>query len=111
MPFQQANGTLLNYIDQPDSFADSSSTALLAAATFRYASITGDETYIPAAICALQLIRDSVDSDGWLLNTVDPESFSTPSAPGQHSPEGQSFVLLLESAARDWEQTQYQPSE
>lgn len=102
---------MLNYIDQPDSFADSSSTALLAAATFRYASITGDVTHIPAAICALQLIRNSVDSDGWLQNTVDPLQFSVPSAPGQHSPEGQSFVLLLEAAAFDWGSSYYKTSE
>ncbi|KAH9963396.1 Six-hairpin glycosidase [Lactifluus volemus] len=100
--FQQANGTLLNYIDQPGSFADTSSTALLAASTFRYASITGDDTYIPAAIRALELIRCSIDDQGWLGGTVDPETFSSPSPPGQHSPEGQSFVLLLEAAVSAW---------
>jgi len=100
--YQQANGTLLNYLDQPNSFADSSSTALLAAATFRYASITGDNSHIPAAIKALQLVQDSVSKTGYLLNTVNPETFSTPSGPGQHSPEGQSFVLLLEAAVSAW---------
>jgi hypothetical protein len=60
-------------------------------------------THIPAAICALQLIRNSVDMDGWLQNTVDPLQFSVPSGPDQHSPEGQSFVLLLEAAVCDWE--------
>ena len=100
---QQANGTLLNYIDEPDSFSDTSSTALLAASTFRFACIAGDDTHIPAAIAALRLIRDSVDDEGWLHNTVDPESFSTPSGPDQHSPEGQSFVLLLEAAVAAWE--------
>jgi hypothetical protein len=99
---QQASGTLLNYLDQPGSFADTSSTALLAASTFRYAHITGDNTHIPAAINALTLVRSSIDSQGWLQNTVDPESFSTPSGPGEHSPEGQSFVLLLEAAAGQW---------
>ncbi len=100
---QQANGTLLNYLDQPDSFADSSSTALLAASTFRFASITGNDTHIPAATRALRLIRDSVDDQGWLLNTVDPLTFSAPSPPGVHSPEGQSFVLLLEAAVTAWQ--------
>lgn len=102
-PEQQANGTLLNYLDQPDSFADSSATALLAASTFRFALITGNNTHIPAATRALQLIRDSVDDQGWLLNTVDPLTFSLPSPPGQHSPEGQSFVLLLEAAVAAWQ--------
>ena len=75
----------------------------MAAATFRYASITGDTGHVSAAISALQVVRNSVDIDGWLLNTVDPLSFSAPSGPGQHSPEGQSFVLLLEAAASDWQ--------
>jgi hypothetical protein len=101
--FQQANGTLLNYIDQPDSFSDTSSTALLAASTFRFACIARNETHISSAIHALQLVQDSVDDQGWLLNTVDPELFSAPSGPGQHSPEGQSFVLLLEAAVCAWE--------
>jgi len=105
---QQANGTLLNYLDQPNSFADSSSTALLAAATFRYASITGDNSHIPAAIKALQLVQDSVSGTGYLLNTVNPETFSTPSGPGQYSPEGQSFVLLLEAAVSAWKSQNHQ---
>jgi hypothetical protein len=100
---QKANGTLLNYIDEPDSFPDTSSTALLAATTFRFASITGDRSHIPAAIRALKLVRDSVDNQGWLLNTVDPLKFSAPSGPGRHSPEGQSFVLLLEAAVSAWQ--------
>ncbi|KAH9059334.1 Six-hairpin glycosidase [Lactarius vividus] len=100
--FQQENGTLLNYLDQPDSFPDSSSTALLAASTFRWASITRNNTHIPAATRALRLIRTNVDDQGWLLDTVDPETFSTPSLPGAHSPEGQSFVLLLEAAVAAW---------
>jgi hypothetical protein len=99
---QQANGTLLNYIDQPDSFADSASTALMAASTFRFASITYNNTHIPAATLALQLVQDSLDDQGWLINTVDPLTFSSPSAPGQHTPEGQSFVLLLEAAVVDF---------
>ncbi|KAH9175157.1 Six-hairpin glycosidase-like protein [Lactarius sanguifluus] len=85
-----------------DSFADSSSTALLAASTFRWASITRNNTHIPAATRALRLIRANVDDQGWLLDTVDPETFSTPSLPGAHSPEGQSFVLLLEAAVAAW---------
>ena len=96
----------MNYIDQPDSFGDMSSTTLLAASTFRFACITGDTTHIPAAIAALLLVRESVDSQGWLQNTVDPLSFSTPSPPGVHSPEGQSFVLLLQAAASEWESLQ-----
>ncbi|KAI0299736.1 Six-hairpin glycosidase [Multifurca ochricompacta] len=101
--FQQPNGGLLNYLDQPDSFLDTSSTALLAASTFRFASITGNDTHIPAATLALQLIRNSIDDQGWLQHTVDPLTFSKTSKPGKYSPEGQSFVLLLEAAVSAWQ--------
>lgn len=70
--------------------------------TYRYASLTGDVSLVPAANRALDVIRLSVDEDGWLHQTVDPETFNTPSLPGQFSPEGQSFVLLLHSAWRDF---------
>jgi len=101
--YQHKNGTLLNYIDDSDSFADSSSTALLAATTFRFASIANNDTHIPAAIRALRLVRESVDSHGWLHNTANPLKISTPSRRDHHSPEGQSFVLLLEAAVSEWE--------
>lgn len=96
--YQQRNGTLLNYVDQPDSFADSASTALLAATTLRYSLLTSDTKHDAAALLALELIWNSIDEDGWLLNTVDPEAWTMPSSNGSHSPEGQSFVLLLAAA-------------
>jgi hypothetical protein len=95
---QQSNGTLLNYVDQPDSFADSSSTALLAATTFRYSLLTYDGKHDTAAMQALSLVWQSIDEHGWLLNTVDPETWTQPSQNGNHSAEGQSFVLLLAAA-------------
>jgi len=95
---QQSNGTLLNYVDQPDSFADSASTALLAAATLRYSLLTGDTQHDAAALQALELVFSSIDEDGWLLNTVDPETWTMASQNGTHSAEAQSFVLLLAAA-------------
>jgi hypothetical protein len=60
--------------------------------------ITGDGKHDAAAIRALDLVSDSLDEDGWLLNTVNPYSYTERSQPGVHSPEGQSFVLLLAAA-------------
>ncbi|KAI0774354.1 Six-hairpin glycosidase [Fomes fomentarius] len=99
-PLQRANGTLYNYMDEDDSFGDTSSTALLAATTYRLATLTGNLSHIKAADKAFNLIQQSLTEDGWLLNTVDPMSFSTPSEPGRYSPEGQAFTLLLHSAWR-----------
>lgn len=100
---QGPNGTLFNTLDNPNSFADSSSTALLAASTYRLAAITNNFTWIPFANKALQLIKASIDQNGWLLNTVDPETFNTPSLPGAHSPEGQTFTILLHTAFNDFQ--------
>jgi hypothetical protein len=63
---------------------------------------TGNYSLVPNANSALTVIRHSVDTDGWLHNTVDPETFNTPSLPGQFSPEGQAFVLMLHAAWRDF---------
>lgn len=82
-------------IDDPHSFGDTSSTALMAAVTYRLATITHDFKSIPAANNALRLVRDSINADGWLENTVDPIKFHSLNPKGTYSPEGQAFVLLL----------------
>jgi rhamnogalacturonyl hydrolase YesR len=100
IPQKADNGTLFNYIDSaPTSFPDSSGTALIAASTFRLATLTGDLTHIPAAEKAFNLIKENISEDGWLMDVVDPLAFDKP---GTRSPEGQSFVLLLYSARRDF---------
>lgn len=59
-----------------------------------------DTSLIGFADKALRLVNSSIDADGWLQNTVDPITFYDPLPIGKHSPEGQAFVLLLESARR-----------
>jgi len=101
---QTSAGALHNVINDPDSFADSSSTALIASVTFRLAVLKEDNsTYINNANAAYDFVRRNIDDDGWLRNTVNPLSFYTPSKPDETSPEGQSFILLLEAARRDFQ--------
>jgi len=97
---QQTNGTIFNYIDYPanETFSDSAGTALIAAAAYRHAVYTGSKTHIVAAENAFALVAKSVDSQGWLTGAVDPLVFGAPLAAGNHSPEGQSFVLMLQAA-------------
>jgi len=52
---------------------------------------------------AMTLVQNSISETGYLLNTVNPETFSSPAVPPVYSPEGQSFVLLLEAAAAAWQ--------
>ena len=101
---QTSAGALRNVITDPGSFADSSSTALIASVTFRLAVLREDNsTYIHNANAAYDFVHRNIDDDGWLRNTVNPLAFYTPSNPDETSPEGQSFVLLLESARRDFQ--------
>ena len=101
---QTSAGAIRNVINDPNSFADSSSTALIASVTFRLAVLKEDNsTYIQNANAAYDYVRRNIDDDGWLRNTVNPLSFYTPLGPDETSPEGQSFVLLLEAARRDFQ--------
>ena len=102
---QTSAGALRNVINDPSSFTDTSSTALIASATFRLAVLKEDNsTYISNANAAYDFVRSNIDSDGWLRNTADPLTFYSPSSSSEPSPEGQSFVLLLEAAQRDFQE-------
>ncbi|EEB98710.1 hypothetical protein MPER_01734, partial [Moniliophthora perniciosa FA553] len=102
--YQTKDGALFNVIDDSTTFIDTSATALLASVTYRMAMYTNDTTHIANADRALALVQDNVDESGWLQQTVDPYTFSTPSKSGSHSPEGQAFVLMLHAAWRDYEE-------
>lgn len=77
-------------MDRSGQFDDSAGTALLAASTYRLASITGSKTLIPAAERALSRMIKLTDKDGWVQGAVDPYAFDKP---GRHSPEGKSFKI------------------
>ena len=104
---QTADGAIRNYINNSTSFEDASSTAMIAAVTFRLAVLKNNfATYIANAEAAYNYVSSNIDSDGWLRHTVDPEAFSNLSTTDNPSPEGQSFVLLMESARRDFQDLQ-----
>jgi rhamnogalacturonyl hydrolase YesR len=99
-PLQLANGTLLNVLDgnASSTFADTASTALLAATTFRYAVLANSTAHVDAAVAAMLAVGASIDSNGWLRGTTDPYTFSAPllnSSSQTGSPEGQAFVLQV----------------
>jgi len=97
---QTDDGTFHNYIDQTDTFTDSSSTALLAAVVYRLVPLLPRVAkYIPAADKARAAIAASINDDGYLTNVVDPMNFGSQ---GGVSPEGQAFVLMMEAAYRDY---------
>jgi len=95
---QTLDGGLRNVIDDPTSFVDTASTALMASVSYRMATINKTTVFVPAANRALKLIQENVDAQGWLGNTTNPYTFSEQLKEGEHSPEGQAFVLLLHAA-------------
>ena len=73
----------------------------MASVTFRLAVLREDDSaYISNADAAYDFVHRNIDDDGWLRHTVDPLTFYNLSDSNTPSPEGQSFVLLLESAQR-----------
>ena len=105
--YQQPDGSILNYIDlDPNSglvyvFPESSGTALLAACTYRLATLAPWAISVEEADKARQYIVGKIGSDGWLEGVVNPLNWR---APGEHSPEGQAFTLMLAAAYRDWKE-------
>ncbi|GAA5944324.1 uncharacterized protein JCM15063_006559 [Sporobolomyces koalae] len=109
----QRNGLLYNYLNETTSFAECAGTASLAAATFRLSQLSSNYTKssaLTAAESAYQtLLTSHVSSpQGVLSPVVNPMDFSSKlsnvksDGSGNVSPEGEAFVLLLESARREW---------
>lgn len=75
----------------------------MAASVYRIAVLQKQYTHIPNAERARKSLfaadGSHIDSDGWLSPVVNPTDFSSQ---GEHSPEGEAFILLLQSAYRDW---------
>ncbi|KAG6848236.1 hypothetical protein H0H93_002035 [Arthromyces matolae] len=104
-----------NYADQPvtasGNFYDASSTALLASTVYRLSLIRGTHTYLPYAERTRKALSaantntsssslyEHFDENGWLTPVVNPNSYGLE---GTQSPEGQAFVIDMQSAWRDW---------
>ena len=110
-PSQQRNGLLYNYLNETSSFFECSGTALLSSATFRLSTLSSTSTS-PSLVSAEQayqtLLNFHLSPSGVLAPVVDPMDYSSQlqnvknDASGNVSPEGEAFVLLMESARRDW---------
>ncbi|KAG5339433.1 hypothetical protein C0989_004266 [Termitomyces sp. Mn162] len=104
-----------NYASQPatakGNFFDASSTALLASTVYRLSLIWGTHTYLPYAERTRKALfapntnsssnstLEHFDVDGWLTPVVNPNMYTKQ---GSESPEGQAFVVEMQSAWRDW---------
>ncbi|KAJ9111582.1 hypothetical protein QFC20_002557 [Naganishia adeliensis] len=96
------NGMVREYIDEPDFEGESCGTALLAYSAYRLAQLDISQELIPFAERARQAVYNHIRPDGRLdkvCDIVDERKWRESSA------EGQSFVVLLEAASRDYWRT------
>jgi len=104
---QDSSGLFHNYADEPFTFLDASSTALLASTVYRLSLLWGVHTHLPHAELSRKSLSSSAGisgwrhftNDGWLKPVVDPYAYPYQ---GQDSPEGQAFVIAMQAAWRDW---------
>ncbi|SCV70811.1 BQ2448_3573 [Microbotryum intermedium] len=97
---RQANLLFHNYLDNPRTFTEAASTALLTAVSFRLAQFKISESTLEKAQETRIALHSHISiSTGLLSPVVDPLSFGRI---GQRSPEGQAFVLMMEAAWADY---------
>ncbi|KAI5477419.1 Glycosyl hydrolase, family 88 [Pseudohyphozyma bogoriensis] len=97
---QKSDGFFPNYFNSTNSFSDAASAALLAAASYRLAYLNVTTSTIASAEITRQAVYNAVSSSTGILSpVVDPLSYGQQ---GTQSPEAEAFVLLMDSAWRDW---------
>ncbi|KAK3110057.1 hypothetical protein LTR53_016046 [Teratosphaeriaceae sp. CCFEE 6253] len=98
------SGLLRNYLGQDSWFAETSSTALLAATTYRMALLHpatfAQPPYLDWAHAKRAAVASRVDDNGFAHPAVNPLQHAS-RQPVLASPEGASFLLMMGSAWRD----------
>lgn len=100
------SGLLRNYLDEKDWFGETSGTALIAASVYRMAVLeptTFGWKYVQWADKKAAAVRQHIDSEtGIAAPAVNPMAHNQRLPLTMGSSEGQSFVLLLYAAHRDY---------
>ncbi|KAM0786979.1 hypothetical protein ACM66B_002397 [Microbotryomycetes sp. NB124-2] len=101
-----------NYLNETDTFGDATSTALLTSVAYRLAQFDVTNEFLDQANVLRNKIYNSISTQTGILSpVVDPLNFGQRLSSGGISPEGQAFVLLMESAYRDWSRMSDQAGE
>jgi hypothetical protein len=96
------DGLVHNYIDDKSTFEDTAGSAILASAALRLANLGLNDDHVSFALQIHSTIGARYINDtGYLINTVNPLDFGQ-QATTAGSPEGQAFVVLMESAYREY---------
>lgn len=104
LPLSQS-GLLPNEYKNSTTFRDATSSAMIASAIYRLAAmdVSGACVYVPQADRIRRTVYEGIDvATGWNSPTVDPLDWYVQS---DESPEGAAFVLIMEAAWRDLQNT------
>nr|ODN86755.1 hypothetical protein L203_04005 [Cryptococcus depauperatus CBS 7841] len=93
-------GLFHNWMTDKNSFEDASAAALLSTVGLRLSTLNITNDYVDTSLNLLSAASSYVNSTGYLTNVVNPLDFSKPS---DHSPEGQSFLIMAYAAHKDWD--------
>lgn len=94
------NGLLHNYIDNSSTFTDTASSSLMASAALRLATMGLNDDYVEFAEQIHSTVAaNHINSTGYLTGAVNPLDFGVQ---GTESPEGQAFVVLMQSAYKEY---------
>ncbi|KAF2729132.1 Six-hairpin glycosidase [Polyplosphaeria fusca] len=100
------SGLLRNYLNESSWWGEISGTSILAATAFRMARLEPDsfgKKYTKWATKKMELVDSKIDkSTGIVAPAIDPLNWHNETKYVNGSPEGQSFVVLLHAANRDW---------
>lgn len=101
-----SSGLLRNYLNEPSWWGEISGTSLLAATAFRMAVLepqTFGKKYTDWASKKLDIVDSKIDqSTGIVAPAINPLKSRDTTPASKASPEGQSFVVLMHAAYRDW---------
>lgn len=101
-----SSGLLRNYLNITTWFGEISGTSLIAATVFRMAVLEPkvfDKSYTDWAKAKMKVVYSKIDKDtGIVAPAVNPLDWGDTRPFVTGSPEGQSFVVLLDAAHRDW---------
>ncbi|KAF2467425.1 Six-hairpin glycosidase [Lindgomyces ingoldianus] len=102
------SGLLRNYLDNATWFGEISGTSILAATAFRMAILSPGKfgkAYTDWAKKKMDVVDGKIDKGtGIVAPAINPLNWHDMTPYTSGSPEGQSFVVLLHAAYRDWEE-------
>ncbi|ORY45851.1 Six-hairpin glycosidase-like protein [Leucosporidium creatinivorum] len=107
---QRGDNLFYNYLNETSTFGDAASAALLSSVSYRLAQLGLSNSTLSAAEATRSALYLHISSSTGILSpVVDPLSYGSELSASSTSPEAEAFVLLMESAWRDWKEMSDQP--